>query len=474
MIRLRGLRVAYDRTAALEVPALHIARGEYVLLTGPSGSGKSTLLLALAGLIPELIPARLEGEIMIAGRDARGQRVAERARQVGMVYQNPTTQLFHETVAEEVAFGPRNLGLPEDEIARRVTGTLAAVGIAHLRERAVRELSGGEQQRVAIAATLAMGPSLLLLDELLANLDREGIQLVLETLARLHTQGVTILLAEHRVEAIAVQASRAIVLADGHIVADGPPAGVLRPGAPSEVRSAPPLPGVASAPLVALTGVSAGYRGRDVVRDITLTLHQGEFVALVGPNGAGKTTVARLLSGILRPRRGAVRWAAEVRRLPAGCRVGMLSQNPAHQILCDTVLDEVAYGGDNLGWPRDERLERIIAAADLGPLRHRPPQLLSAGQMQRTALAAALATAPRLLILDEPTLGQDRAHLTQLMDFLTALHRQGQTILLITHDERLVRRYAQRVVRLQAGRVVADETYASRREKEAEHEVVAA
>jgi len=328
---------------------------------------------------------------------------------------------------------------------------------------------------VAIAAALAMGPLLLLLDEPLANLDREGIQLVLDTLARLHAQGVTILLAEHRVEAIAAQASRAIVLEAGRIAADGPPAAALhRSVSPSEARRArvgvaPPADD--AAPLVALAGVSAGYRGRDVVHDITLTLREGEFVALVGPNGAGKTTLARLLSGILRPRRGAIRWAAEARRLPMGRRVGMLFQNPAHQLLCDTVLDEVAYGGDNLGWPRDERLERILAAADLWPLRVRQPQLLSVGQMQRTALAAALALTPRLLILDEPTLGQDWAHLTQLMDFLAALHRQGQAILLITHDERLVRCYAQRVVALQAGRIAADAPHIPQEE---EHEVVAA
>ncbi len=478
MIRLRGLRVSYGRTAALEVPALHIAPGEYVLLTGVSGSGKSTLLLALAGIIPELVPAHVAGEIVIGGRDARIERVAARAHHVGIVYQNPATQLFHEMVAEEIAFGPRNLGLPEDEIARRMAQTLDAVGIAHLRERAVRELSGGAQQRVAIAATLAMGPSLLLLDEPLANLDREGAQLVLEALARLHAQGVTILLAEHRLEAVAAHASRAIVLEGGRIAADGPPEEVLHrsvpPTAPGMEPILPgsPVCGSDTAPLVALAGVSAGYRGRDVLHDITLALYPGELVALVGPNGAGKTTVARLLSGILRPRRGAIRWAAGARRLPVGRRVGMLFQNPAHQLLCDTVLDEVAYGGDNLGWPRDDRLRAILDAADLWPLRHCQPQLLSVGQMQRTALAAALALAPRLLILDEPTLGQDWAHLTQLMDFLAALHWQGQTILLITHDDRLVRRYAQRVVTLQAGQVVADAPHIP--QEEVRHEVVAA
>jgi energy-coupling factor transport system ATP-binding protein len=207
-------------------------------------------------------------------------------------------------------------------------------------------------------------------------------------------------------------------------------------------------------PLVTLRQVTAGYGQGPVLSGLDLALYPGQFVALVGQNGAGKSTVARLLTGILRPRHGRVRWHPPFRRLPPGRRVGLLFQNPLQQLVCDRVEDEVAFGPTNYG--RSEDLSPLLGAADLAGLRHRRPQTLSAGQQQRTALAATLALGPQLLILDEPTMGQDWAHLSRLMDYLTDLHNNGQAILLITHDDRLVCRYARRIVRLDAGQVVAD------------------
>jgi energy-coupling factor transport system ATP-binding protein len=203
------------------------------------------------------------------------------------------------------------------------------------------------------------------------------------------------------------------------------------------------------APLVSLHHITAGYDGRAVLRDCSFTLHQGDLAALVGSNGAGKTTLARVLAGVLRPRRGRIVWRAGKR----GARVGLLQQNPLHQLVCDTVEEEVAFGPRNLGIGQAVDVEAVLAQADLLRLRCRPTHALSVGEQQRTALAATLALHPSLLILDEPTIGQDWGHLARLMDFLADLNRAGQTVLLITHDWRLVERYASRVWVLEEGRV---------------------
>lgn len=472
MIHLEHVTVHYGPRPALRDISLHIQKGEFVLITGPSGCGKSTLALCLSGLIPHSpgIAAELTGRVLVDGLDTREHPLPTLARHIGIVFQNPATQLFNITVDEEVAFAPQNLGMPADEVEGRVTWALEATGITHLRHRAVRTLSGGEQQRVAIAATLAARPPVLVLDEPTANLDWEGVAQIVATLSRLHREaGVTVIVIEHRLAAIAPLASRTILLAQGKIVADGTPAAVLdkhqlaRLGLRypwlDRLRRIEPaiLPPSSDGrpPLVTLHRVTAEYqRGRPVLHDLEMTIYPREFVALTGPNGAGKSTVARLLAGMIRPRRGKVVWSRSMRRLPIGRRVGLLFQNPLHQLVCDSVAEEVAFGPTNYGF--EMNLMPLLEAADLTTLGDRRPQALSVGQQQRTALAAALALRPRLLILDEPTMGQDWMHLSRLMDYLVALHHNGQTILLITHDERLVCRYANRVIRLEAGRITAD------------------
>lgn len=449
MIRIRGLDVRYPGAAhALRGVDLSIAPGSFVLVGGPSGCGKSTLAHALMGLIPQTIPAEVRGSILVAGLDPQQNSVAQLATRVGLVFQNPATQLFNGTVEEEVAFGPRNLGLPLPEIAVRVDYGLRATGCVHLRRRAVRRLSSGEQQRVAIASVLAMRPSLLILDEPTANLDTEGVRAIGQVLARLRESGVTLILIEHRLAPFLPHADRLVWLAGGRIVAAGPPAETLARMQPP-LPAPPPPPPPAGAPLVALRDVRAGYNGRPVLRNCSLTLQRGEFAALVGPNGAGKTTLARVLAGALRPRRGRVVWHSNGR----AARVGLLQQNPLHQLVCDTVEEEIRFGPRNLGMEQATETESLLGQADLLSLRNRAVQTLSVGQQQRTALAATLSLRPALLILDEPTVGQDWAHLTQVMDLVAGLNQAGQTVLLITHDERLVERYAGRVWRLVDGRV---------------------
>lgn len=451
-VQVRGLDVRYPGAHALRGVDLSIAAGSFVLIGGRSGSGKSTLAHALLGLLSqddETSSPRVAGQISVAGLTPGHHSVAELATHVGLVFQNPATQLFNGTVQEEVAFGPRNLTLSDAEIANRVAYALDAVGVEHLRARSVRHLSGGEQQRVAIAASLAMRPSIMILDEPTANLDGDGTASVVGALVRLRREfGITVVVIEHRLKPFLDDAERLIWLEDGRVAADGAPTEILRRVAP------PPLAGAPSNadgdPLVEFEDVTVGYSGRPVLRHCSLILREGELGALVGPNGSGKSTLARALAGLLRPWQGRMVWHGWRR---AAGRVGFLQQNPLHQLVCPTVAEEIQFGPRNLGLKEDGSLDDLLARTGLDALRYRPTQALSVGEQQRTALAATLSMRPQLLILDEPTLGQDRQHLRDLMGFVSTLSEQGQTVLLITHDRELVARSAARVWDMVEGQV---------------------
>jgi len=454
MIEVDDLTVYYGQRRVLGELSLSIRPGEFVLVTGPSGCGKSTLLRALAGLIPHASLARMEGRVVVDGLDTRQHPLPVLAGHVGLVFQNPATQLFCLRVEEEVAFGPRNLGLLPGEVARRVEWALAATGLEHLRGCRVNTLSDGEKQRLAIAAVLAMAPSILILDEPTSNLDLVGSRQVLSTLESLRHQAATVVIAEHKTGEVGRLADRVLVLEEGQPVADGPPdevfarrellhrLGVRQPTNLSGIRetgtrdqglgnplSLAPCPlSLITDSLVKLEGVVAGYGKRQVLNGLDLSIQRGELVALVGDNGAGKTTLARLLAGLVKPRQGKV----QVRG-----RVGLLFQNPLEQLFCETVEEEVAFGPRNYGLLTPTLLEDTLAIADLKD-------------------ASVLALQPDLLILDEPTMGQDWGHLSAFMDHVCRLNGKGMAILLITHDYKLVCHYARRVLLLRDGRIVVE------------------
>jgi len=402
------------------------------------------------------------------------------AQHVGMVFQNPASQLFHLTVQDEVAFGPRNLGLSEEETARRVEWALGVTGLSELREHSPAQLSGGQQQRAAIAAALAMRPQVLVLDEPMASLDVPGVRQVMSALSDLHQRhGITIILIEHRLAEAARLAGRVILMDRGRIVADGSPDSVLaerpllrrlgvrrptseapmnwerllQPNGRASNGNAPP----ATPPLLELRDVQAGFSRRPVLTGVNFSLYPGDFVALVGDNGAGKTTLGLVAAGLLKAQRGSVHFANGKRMRP-GLDVGLLFQNPVHQLFTDLVDDEVAFGPRNYRRFDPTDHEQILSQADLLSLRRRAPMTLSAGQQQRLTLAATLSLRPKLAILDAPTMGQDWGHLQQLMAFVNELNRQGTAILLITHDYKLVHHYAQRVILLRQGEIVAEGT----------------
>ncbi len=471
-LTLDKLSVRYGARRALRDVDLHVDDGECLLLAGASGSGKSTLVRCLNRLIPQCLPGRVTGSVLLAGRPIDALSVAELSRSIGMVFQNPRTQLLNVRVEDEVAFGPRNLGLDEEEVEKRVAGALDAVGLVHVRPRTTGTLSGGELQRLALAAVLAMGPRLLVLDEPMANLDADGTRILVDTVSRLNReQGVTCIIVEHRLGPAAAIARRTVLLDHGEVAADGPTVEVLddvpllrrlglhRPGGDVQFPWREVVDSGAAAggePVVALRGVTAGEGNPPALADVDLTIRRGDFVALVGHNGAGKSTLARVVAGLLRPRKGVVSYAGRRRPHP-GSGVGMVFQDPTAQLLCDTVGQEVALGPRNLGRRDPGPVDAALAAADLAVHRDRAVYGLSLGEQQRLTIAAVLSMAPDFLILDEPTVGQDQAHMDGFMGAIRQLNAAGSTILLITHDFALVRACATRVIVLEKGSVVAEE-----------------
>lgn len=470
MIRVSDLCVSYGAVPVLQDITLEIRQGEFVLITGPSGCGKSTLAYALSGLIPNSISARIAGQVKIGGMDTQAYPLREIVQQAGIVLQNPSSQLFHLRVEDEVAFGPRNLGLDEEEVSQRTNWALKATGLEALREHKPSELSGGQKQCVAIASILAMRPRILILDEPTASLDVPSTRRVLETLKTLRDEhGVTIVIVEHRLADVARLANRLLLMDKGRIVADGFPGQILYDQTRRNrlgLRRLTDEPQEAwetlieadrqhpngKEPLLTIEQVSAGYDRKKVVQDVSLSLYPGDFVALVGDNGAGKSTLGLVAAGLLKPLEGSVRFANGARPKP-GQDVAMLFQNPTDQLFTDSVDEEVGFGPHNYQRFDPDRHTQILQEADLLHLRTRRPLMLSVGQQQRTALSACLGLRPRLLILDEPTLGQDWGHLQRLMDFITLLNRQGTAILLISHDYKLVHRYARRVFLMKNGRI---------------------
>jgi energy-coupling factor transport system ATP-binding protein len=377
------------------------------------------------------------------------------------------------SVEDEVAFGLHNLGLPGEQVSERVAWALEALGMSNLRGCRPADLSGGQKQRLAIAAALAMQPKVLVLDEPTASLDVPGTQAVISALEQLRKRfGITILLVEHRLAEAARLAERTVILNQGQMVADGPTGQVLsdrealrqlglrrpvvEPMTPwQELLTSNGKASASVLPLLELNQVSAGYTRRPAIHEINLRLYPGEFIALVGENGAGKSTLAMTAAGLLKPKSGKIRFNGGKRPRP-GLDISLLFQNPADQLFTDSVNEEIAFGPLNYHVFKETNHQECLEKAGLLGLKSRRPLALSVGQQQRTALAACLALRPRLLILDEPTLGQDWGHLQRLMDFLTALNRQNISILLITHDYKLVHRYAQRVVLMDSGRIVLD------------------
>lgn len=454
-----GWRYAGRRLPAVRDVTFTIEPGERVLLLGASGAGKSTLLAGIAGLLGGADEGEQAGSLLIDG-----ERPEARRGRVGLVLQDPDSGVVLSKVGDDVAFGCENLGVPVDEIPRRVAEALDAVGLDVPLARPTKALSGGQKQRLALAGVLAMRPGVLLLDEPTANLDPDGVREVRASVGRIVAEtGATLVVIEHRTAVWADLMSRVIVLdADGGLLADGAPdevfarhgaqlaaAGVWVPG--RHVG----LPVVAGAsefvqPALAASGLSISRDGRTAVRTgLDLRIPRGAATVITGPNGAGKSTLALTLAGLLPEAAGEVVAAAELAaksgRRPSRwksrellTRIGTVFQEPEHQFLASTVRDELAIGPRSRGVDAaavtlivDELLERL----HLAPLAEANPFTLSGGQKRRLSVATVLADAPPVIVLDEPTFGQDRRGWIELVRLLQSEIAAGTTVVAVTHDE---------------------------------------
>jgi energy-coupling factor transport system ATP-binding protein len=521
VLEVDSLRIRHhDRDAwTPDGVSFSVAPGEVVLVLGPSGSGKSTLALALDGLVPHVVAADIEGAVRVGGIDTAERTVAELSERVAIVFQDPDAQIVTGSVLDEVCFAPENRLLPVEAVLARAEDSLRRVGLWERRHDDPGVLSGGGKQRLAIAAALASGSDLLVLDEPTANLDAAGVEDVYEALREVVADGSrSVVLVEHDLDAAVTLVDRVVVLdGTGALVIDGPVRAVLTgraaelerlgvwlptattaalrlaragvpfdglpltggelalaldavPDLPRPVRAAgestPVETPVETDVAVAVRGLSVvrgrGRRARPILADVDLTIRSGEFTAVVGTNGAGKTTLVQAIAGVVRPPRGTVSVAgldpATATASALAGRVGFVFQNPEHQFVTQSVRDELAYGPLSAGMEPgaiDERVDALLERFGLSDAGHVNPFLLSGGQKRRLSVGTALIGGADVLVLDEPTFGQDRARADELVGLLTDLHRSGTTVIVVTHDMQLVADAATSIAVVADGRLLA-------------------
>ena len=504
IVDCRELSFTYQNSEAPSLQEINwqIESGDFILCTGPTGCGKSTLLKTFNGLIPHEISGTLQGSLHINGKDSLHCSVANLSQTVSLMFQNPDDQIFSTSIADEVGFALENMGMTPVEIQRRVAETLAWVGLAGREQGSVHALSGGERQRLALAAVLAIRPQVLALDEPISQMDPRGAMELLQVLQKLNEElGITIIVVEHRLHEVMPICKRVVVMEQGRIVWQGSqreafcqPEAFLRLGlripqtvhichrlglaaasaavedAAVTIRAAYPACSIgAQDPLqlqqeetesaIEVKALEFQYdpAGRKVLDGIDLEIPRGQFVALMGNNGAGKSTLLHHICGLQRVRRGQVKLLGQpVKGLDR--RVGMVMQNPDLMLFNSTVEQEITFGlAHGLGQGKQagdwrELLDRI----GLGGMEERFPLALSQGQRVRVAIASLLSCQPDIMLLDEPTTGQDLGHIDDIIGLLQEYTQKGGTVILCTHDTEVAARYAERVIVMTEGRVVAD------------------
>lgn len=494
---------------------LTVQEGESILVTGPAGAGKTTLCSCLNGLVPHFYTGRIRGRVLVREIDTRHSSIAHLSHIVGMLFQDPSDQLASPTVEDDVAFGPENYGVPREEIHRRIAEALRLVRLSGYERRAPYSLSGGEQQAAALAGVIAMRPAVFALDEPTSNLDPLGSSQVLEIVSKIAREyNNTLLVVEHKLEDFVPLCDSLVVMEEGRIILSGRvpalfsednvrlmeekgvslpqvtvvalrlkerglwPDGGKLPVTIEEAAAvisaslkashqAPTLKRPAARagrPIVETEDLWHAYpTGMTALRGINLAIARSEFVAIVGQNGSGKTTLVKHFNGLLRPSKGRVviqgndtqgKSIAELSRT-----VGYCFQNPDHQICCRTVRDELLFGPLNLKMDEARMLahmDEISRGMSLKGMLNKGPFQLSKGERQKLAVAAILMMGPEVVVIDEPTTGQDFRMGREMMDLAKRLHDEGKTVIVITHDMGIVAEYVERVIVLRDGEVVLD------------------
>lgn len=495
---------------------LDIYPGERVLIAGPSGCGKSTLAGCINGLNPFSNPGECSGELIVDGVDAPKSSIFQLSAHVGTVLQDPDGQFIGLTVGEDIAFALENSCMPQDEMHEITRHAAELVGIQDHLDYAPHELSGGQKQRVSLAGVMVDQVKILLFDEPLANLDpatgKQTVELIDEIQEKTDT---TVVIIEHRLEDVLWRdVDRIVLMGDGKILADLHPDELLSTRLLEENGIREPLyltalryagvelvPAKKPAhvdsvvineadrkkmtdwfwsrpaaeaekehePLLEVRNLTFGYeRGRQTLRDVSLTIHKGEMVSIVGKNGAGKSTFSKLVCGFEIPDQGEIlfqgRDLLQENIRHRAKHIGYVMQNPNQMISKTMIFDEVALGLRNMGKSEEEirkKVEETLTVCGLFPFRNWPVSALSFGQKKRVTIASVLVQDPELIILDEPTAGQDFHHYTEIMEFLRGLNEKGVTVVMITHDMHLMLEYTPRALVFADGRLIADRSAAA-------------
>ena len=491
---------------------LTINAGEKVLIVGPSGSGKSTLAHCINGLVPFSFPGESTGSLTVSGKDPAKEGIFGMSKLVGTVLQDTDGQFIGLTVAEDIAFALENDCVPQEELFQRVDEVAETVDVKFLLDHAPTELSGGQKQRVSMAGVMIDDVDILLFDEPLANLDPATGKRAIDLIDKISkTTGKTVLIIEHRLEdALYRDVDRIVVVGEGEIVADMKPdellctdvlekEGIREPlyitalkhaGCTVKLETMPQhIESMELAPyrervqgwfqkaelpperqrtesMLEVEGLSFSYvPGKKVLQDINFRIEKGEMVSIVGKNGAGKSTLSNLICGFITPNSGKILLEGEdisgLSIKERGEVIGLVMQNPNQMISKPMIFDEVALGLAVRGVPEEEIKERVhetLKICGLYPFRNWPVSALSFGQKKRVTIASILVMNPRVLILDEPTAGQDFRHYTEIMEFLKDINeRLGITIIMITHDMHLMLEYTDRAIVIADGRLIADD-----------------
>ena len=487
VIELRNVEVVYTGRAkpSLVVHDFHVEEGESILIVGKSGSGKSTLVNVINGVIPNMISANVKGEINVFGKDPRKTPIFDIAKEVGTVLQDPEMQVFNHKVIDEIAFGPENLMLPPEEIMNRVIETSKITGVHELLDMETIQLSGGELQRTVIASVLAMNPKALILDEPTSNIDPEGTAQIFSLVKKFRQEKRTLIIVEHKLERVLPYVDRVVLVEKGRLVFDVKKeelfdkvhllreAGVEVPDYYSHLGTRKSLKDYVYIPPPRMKGDSTilhaevkvwDKKSSKVIVDTSLTLRKGEITALMGKNGAGKSTLLKAIMGILdRNLKSEVKLVVEGKDLSKssimerGAYIGYLPQNFDVMFIKRTVEDEVAFAMKNRGIYSRERLDEILKMFSLYEIRREDPLMLSMGQRRRVAMASVIASGSKVLLMDEPTSGQDWYHREMFGKEVQYLRDKGFSFLIVTHDSRFVDKFCDRVVVMEKGRIVADD-----------------
>lgn len=517
IIEFNNLSFTYrdSHKKALDNISHQINEGDYVVWMGHTGAGKSTLIRCLNSLIPNFIKGKLEGSVVVLGKEIKDVKIQDLSRNVGIVFQDFESQLFSTNVELEVAFGAENLGLPRKEIKKRIDEILPIVRLDSLRDREPSTLSGGQKQRLAIASILAMRPKILALDEPTTDLDPIGKVEVLQLAKRLRETGTTMILVEHETEE-ALNADRMILLNNGKLIRVGLPdeivydtellleAGVTPIQVNNFFQKMLPHINRNELPLNLEEGVSYFSKqfkvkenafdilrkkdkkyfekvedevavkvdnlsyiyptGIKAISNINLKIYKGEFIAIIGQNGSGKTTLVKNFNGLFYPTSGKVeifgKNTREMSRSDLGRIVGYVFQNPDHQIFAETVWEEVSFGPKNYGLSEKgikENVKQALSSVHLEGFEEMDPFILTKGERQRVAVASVLAVKPQIIILDEPTTGLDYRQQKSMMEMICDLNKRGHTIIIITHSMNTVAKYANRTIVLDDGKLLMDD-----------------